>query len=136
MSDENFAGNVSGVAMKLKLLGLEQITKFKERYFSEGLKYRLECIANVLKVQGGAAVSVKDIAMQFTHSLPANEVELAQLISMLAGTVSQETLISRLPFVKDPKEEIKAVSKEKQENAERMVNSMMHGDEHTHINDV
>lgn len=133
MSDENFAGNVSGVAMKFKLLMLEQITKFKERYFAEGLRYRLECIANVLSAKGGAAIPVKDISMQFTHSLPANEVELAQTINSLSGSVSQETLISRLPFVKDPKKEIEAVNKEKQDNAERMVATMMHGDMHTNM---
>lgn len=133
MSDENFAGNVSGVAMKFKLLMLDQITKFKERYFAEGLRYRLECIANVLSAKGGAAIPVKDISMQFTHSLPANEVELAQTINSLSGSVSQETLISRLPFVKDPKKEIEAVNKEKQDNAKRMLATMMHGDMHTNM---
>ena len=135
MSDENFAGNVSGVAMKYKLLALEQITKFKERYFTEGLRYRLECINNVLVAKGGASIDVKDINIQFTRSLPANETELAQLIGMLVGTVSQETLLSLLPFVKDPAAEAKAVNDEKQANAERMVDSMMHSDMHSHLNE-
>ena len=135
MSDENFAGNVSGVAMKYKLLALEQMTKFKERYFTEGLRYRLECIANVLRAKGGAAIDVKDINIQFTHSLPANETELAQLIGSLSGTVSQETLLSLLPFVKDPAAEVKAVNDEKQANAERMVDSMMRSDMHSHLNE-
>jgi len=135
MSDENFAGNVSGVAMKYKLLALEQMTKFKERYFTEGLRYRLECIANVLRAKGGAAIDVKDINIQFTHSLPANETELAQLIGSLSGTVSQETLLSLLPFVKDPAAEVKAVNDEKQANAARMVDSMMHSDMHSHLNE-
>jgi SPP1 family phage portal protein len=136
MSDENFAGNVSGVAMKFKMLALEQMTKFKERYFAEGLRYRLECIANVIAAKGGAVIPVSDIEMQFTHSLPANELELAQLINSLSGTVSQKTLISRLPFVKDPESEINAVEKEKQANADMMLNtqkSLLHGDLHTPI---
>ena len=136
MSDENFAGNVSGVAMKFKLLALEQMTKFKERYFAEGLKYRAECIANVISAKGGAAISVKDIQLQFTHSLPANEPELAQEINSLTGHISQKTLISRLPFVKDPEEEIKAVEQEKQADAERMVKSMLKNDMDTDINDM
>lgn len=135
MSDENFAGNVSGVAMEYKILALERITKFKERYFSEGLRYRLECIANFLAAKGGALIPVKDIDMQFTHALPKDEAALAQEINSLSGRVSQETLIARLPFVKDPKAEIKAVAKEKQESAKLMVDSMFHADEHTKIND-
>lgn len=33
MSDESFGGNVSGVAMEFKLLGMENITKIKTRYY-------------------------------------------------------------------------------------------------------
>ena len=112
------------------------MTKFKERYFAEGLKYRAECIANVISAKGGAAISVKDIQLQFTHSLPANEPELAQEINSLTGHISQKTLISRLPFVKDPEEEIKAVEQEKQADAERMVKSMLKNDMDTDINDM
>lgn len=135
MSDENFAGNVSGVAMAYKLFALEQITKTKERFFAEGLRYRLECIANFIAAKGGALVPVKDIETQFTHALPKNETELAQLINSLSGIVSQETLLSRLPFVKDPAAEVKAVNEEKQANAQRMIDSMMHNDMHTHLNE-
>jgi len=135
MSDENFAGNVSGVAMRYKLLALEQITKFKERYFAEGLRYRLECINNVLVAKGNAAIDVNDINIQFTHSLPTNELEIAQLINNLTGTVSQETLVSLLPFVKDPAAEVAAATEEKQASAERVVNSMMSDDMHTHLNE-
>ena len=37
MSDESFGGNVSGVAMEFKLLGMENITKIKTRYYRKGL---------------------------------------------------------------------------------------------------
>ena len=136
MSDENFAGNVSGIAMEYKILALERITKFKERFFAEGLRYRLECIANVLAAKGGALIPVKDINVQFTHALPKDEAALAQEISSLSGKVSQETLISRLPFVKDPKEEIKKVNEEKQEAAKLVTDSMFHADGHTPINNM
>ena len=36
MSDESFGGNVSGVAMEFKLLGMENITKIKTRYYRKG----------------------------------------------------------------------------------------------------
>lgn len=35
LTDEHFAGNSSGVAMRYKLLGLEQLTRIKERWFRE-----------------------------------------------------------------------------------------------------
>lgn len=114
MSDVNFAGNVSGVAMKYKLLGLEQKTKVKERFFEEGLRYRLECIINALSVMGIGAVNVDDITIQFTRSLPANYLEEAQIINSLQGIVSNETLLARLNFVADPAEELKKVEADKE----------------------
>lgn len=35
LTDENFVGNASGIAMKYKLLGFEQLGKTKERYFKK-----------------------------------------------------------------------------------------------------
>ena len=37
LSDENFVGNASGVAMEYKLLGLEMLTKIKERNYKKGI---------------------------------------------------------------------------------------------------
>lgn len=113
MSDQNFAGNVSGVAMRYKLLALEQKTKIKQRFFEEGLQYRLECIANVLATMGAGVIDTDDITIQFTRSLPANYLEEAQIINSLQGIVSNETLLSRLAFIPDPVEELKKVEKEK-----------------------
>ena len=48
MSDESFGGNVSGVAMEFKLLGMENITKIKTRYYRKGLRKRLRIFANFL----------------------------------------------------------------------------------------
>lgn len=119
MSDESFAGNSSGVAMKYKLLNLEQITKTKERYFAEGLRYRLKCFANVLAAKGGGLIDVSAINIGFTRSLPANELELSQVVNNLTGKVPQATLLSLLPFVTDPEAAAKELADEKQESLNR-----------------
>ena len=94
MSDDNFAGNASGVTMKYKLLNLEQITKTKERYFTEGLRYRLGCLSNIIGIKG-SYIDPKLIDITFTRSLPQNELELSQVVATLDGKVPQETLLSR-----------------------------------------
>lgn len=38
MTDESFGGNVSGVAMEFKVLGMENITKIKTRYYKRTSK--------------------------------------------------------------------------------------------------
>lgn len=119
MSDQNFAGNVSGVAMKYKLLALEQLAKVKQRFFTEGLRYRLECISNFLRFKTTTSINVGEIDISFRRSLPANEIEQAQMVSMLNGIVPQEYLLSQIDFVSDPKKAMELIEEEKQAAEER-----------------
>ena len=116
MTDENFSGNASGVAMRYKLLGFEQVTKIKERYFTDGLKKRLRLFANIMAAKGMPKIDPDAVEITFTRSLPVNEPELAQVVSTLNGIVSEETLLGLLPFVKDPAGEQKKLKAEQQEN--------------------
>ena len=115
LTDENFAGNSSGVAMKYKLLGLEQLAQTKEEYYRIGLKERIKLYANILNIKM-ISIDVDNIEMTFVRSLPVNELEIAQLITNLQNTVSQETLLSLLPFIEDVKAEIERVEEQKQNN--------------------
>lgn len=118
LTDENFASNASGVAMKYKLLGLEQLAKNKERYFVQGLRERLKLFANILKVKG-KAVDVSDVTITMTRNLPANDLETAQMISQLVNMVSNETLITQLSFVEDAAEETGKVDEQKEKDVKR-----------------
>lgn len=115
MSDESFGGNASGVAMRYKLLGFEQITKIKERYFREGIKERLKLLCSWLDFTERAHIDPQEISIQFTRALPVNEAEQAQLVSELRDVVPLETLLGQLPFVDDP--EAAAAEVRAQQNA-------------------
>jgi SPP1 family phage portal protein len=130
LTDKNFAANASGVAMKYKLLGLEQLAIIKERYFKKGLRKRLELFANVLRVKG-KAVDVSDVTITMTRNLPANDMEAAQMIATLRDMVSNQTLIGQLSFVDDPATENQIVEEEKERSAARMAREfgMPMGDE-------
>lgn len=95
LTDEQFAGNSSGVAMKFKLLGLEQLTKIKERWFREGLRARLRGYAHFLNCRGEAMLDADRVRMRFTRALPVNELEAAQTLRALAGILSAEELERR-----------------------------------------
>jgi SPP1 family phage portal protein len=118
LTDENFAANASGVAMKYKLFGLEQLAKVKERYFIQGLRERLKIFANVLKIKA-QAVGVSDVKITMTRSLPSNDLEVAQMITNLSSNVSNKTLISQLSFIEDAEAEDKAVEAQKDVEIER-----------------
>ena len=103
--------------MAYKLLGFELMTKTKERFFKEGLRYRLKLIANVLSAHN-TVIDTDGIEIVMSRTLPQNTAELADTVSALSGLVSQETLLSQLPFVEDPAEEIKKLRKENQKALE------------------
>ena len=118
LTDENFGNNLSGVAIKYKLLGFEQFTKNKERYYAKTLKQRFAIYNQFLVTKNAMKpVAVHEIDVMFKHNLPANDLETAQIISLLEDIASDETLLRELAFVNDAKEEVKFA---KVERIERM----------------
>lgn len=64
-------------------------------------------------------IDIKAIKPTFTRALPKNLLEISQITVNLWGKVSRKTLLSQIPFVEDPGEELKAVEKEETEAFER-----------------
>jgi len=117
MSDENFVGNASGVAIRYKLLGFEQSITNKERYFEKGLLERLELYNNYLiSLSKMKAVPKYEIDVVFKRNLPQNDLEISQMVNNLTGLVDDETLVSQISFVDDAG---KVVKKNKEEEDEK-----------------
>lgn len=115
MSDEAFGGNVSGVAMEYKLLGMENITKIKTRYYKKGLRKRLRLFASWLSRSKALTVDTTGIKITMTRALPKNLLEISQIVANLWGKVSKKTLYSQIPFIENVDDELAAVEKETQE---------------------
>lgn len=113
MSDENFVGNSSGVAIRYKLLAFEQNVKNKERYMEKGLMERFKLYNNFLtKSSKMQDVPIEEVDAVFTRNLPSNDYEISQMINNLADFLSKETLVSQLSFIKDASEEVDLKEKE------------------------
>lgn len=97
LTDENFAANASGVAMKYKLMGLETATSKKERAFKKALQRRLELICNIFSIMG-RDYDYRELQITFTRNIPANLVEMADVVSKIGNLLSEETQISMLPI--------------------------------------
>ena len=105
MSDEQFAGNASGQALKLKLLTMNLLVKNKMRRMELGLRERFALYNRWLAVMGEMKpVSGGDVDVVFTLSQPVNEAETVELVNRLRGLVDDQTLLSQLWFVRDPAE--------------------------------
>ena len=119
LTDEQFAGNVSGVAMRFKLLGLEQLTKIKERWFREGLRTRLRLFCAFLARKGTAALNAEKVQITFSRSLPVNDLEIAQTLATYQGMVPEKLLLAQVPFVEDAEAAGKLLNRERTEAAGR-----------------
>ncbi len=123
MSDKDFAGNASGVAMRYKLLGFEQLTKIKERYFKETIRKRLRMLCTYCEKTSKGKIDPDSINIKFSRALPVNETEIAQMVSELNGLVPDDVLLSLLPFIDDPKAAAEQMAKLKQESQAAMFNT-------------
>lgn len=117
MSDENFASNASGIAIKFKTLGTENIVAIKERKFKRGLQQRFKLISQIVGLLDGD-FNWGDIEIVFTRNIPSNVVEIAQMVSMLKDIVSDETLLAQIPFVEDVMSELERLEEQKEKAKE------------------
>lgn len=109
--DEQFAGNLSGVAMKFKLFALESKCTTAERKFTAALRQQFKILTSAW-AKKGIAVDYKDIWFQFKRNFPLNLLDEAQTSATLKGLVSEQTRLSLLSFIDDPQWEIEQMEKE------------------------
>lgn len=117
MNDENFAGNISGEAMKYKLFGLLQLMSIKSRYMTKGLRQRLQLVANMINLKG-ENIDVSGAKIKIKPNLPINTSDIIDQIVKAIDILPLETLLSWLPDIDDPQEEISKLIEQKKQNIE------------------
>lgn len=115
MSDENFMAQ-SGVAIKYKLVGFENMASSIVTNFTKAIQRRIELICNILHLKASDTVW-RDVNINFVRNLPQDLTETINLVNSLKGTVSDATLLSQIPFVTDVQAEIEAVREQKEKEA-------------------
>ena len=133
MNDEKFAGNSSGVALKLKLLALNLLVKNKMLAMEDGLKKRWKLYNNWLSTAGRMSepVSIDDVDVVFTVCMPIDEQQIVNIVCELknSGLVDDQTLLSLLWFVKDPAEALENMKQQKRENQKEYLDSFANNDD-------
>ena len=111
-TDEKFASNQSGVAMRYKLIGFENLRADKEIYFKQALHRRWQIVS--LYPAQKFDLKRDDIVINMFANLPSNvelDLEIAELYN--AGGISKKTMLENLQIVKDVDEELKRMEDEK-----------------------
>lgn len=117
MSDQEFASNASGIAIKFKLLGTENLVSIKERKFKRGLQQRFELMSMINSVLR-EGFDWRGIDINFTRNIPSNNTEIADMVNTLKDIVSEQTLLAQIPFVDDVQTELEKLKQEREENKE------------------
>ena len=118
LTDENFVGNASGIAMKYKLLGFEQLGKTKERYFKQGLRQRLRLMSNIENIRA-KNIDSSNIDITMKRSLPVDDELLARIAQETEGFISWETRVKRFDGEIDIEEERKRLDEENKKKVEQ-----------------
>jgi SPP1 family phage portal protein len=104
LSDENFAGNLSGVAIRFKLFGLETKCIIKERKMEKAIRELFRILVAPLRVLTGKEPDAINLTIEFTRNVPNNLTEIVDTVTKLDGKVDKETLLALLPFIDNPSE--------------------------------
>lgn len=105
MSDQNFVGNSSGVAMAYKLMGSDQERVITETLYKRGINRRLRLLCNYWNYLSNSKVKfdatdqsnnpANNVTIKFTPNLPKNEQEIINnLVSLYdTGEISSQTFL-------------------------------------------
>ena len=88
-------------------MGFNNIASNVEAQFRKAVLKRIELLNNVLSLTDTDSV---DVQVDFTHNLPTNISDTVEMVNSLRGLVSDETLISQLPFIDDVEVELQKVA--------------------------
>lgn len=111
MTDESFSQNLSGVAIRYKLMPLENKCITLERKMTAALRQQFKVLATAW-AKKGIALDYTNIFFQFKRNLPVNLLDEAQSTAQLKGLVSERTRLSQLAFVDDVDWELEEMAKD------------------------
>jgi SPP1 family phage portal protein len=111
MTDEQFASNLSGVAIRYKLMALETKCITMERKITAALRQQFKVLCTAWAKKGISA-DYTDIHFEFKRNLPVNIKDEAEATSLLRGQVSERTRLALLSFVGNVAGEIEEMAKD------------------------
>ncbi|MBA4507934.1 phage portal protein [Clostridium sporogenes] len=110
--NEKMQSNLSSLALRARLIALEEKCKLNQKAIADCIKTRLKFLFIYLKVIKNIEYDFRDIKIKFTPNIPQDDLMTAQVISQLGDKLSTETGLSLLSFIENPKNELKKIKDE------------------------
>lgn len=113
LTDETFAGNLSGIAIKYKLFGIEELSAEKEKYWKSAERKKLKLMTEYINTRNGTKYDWREVKISFDRSQIANLFEISQIMNNLRDLLSQKTIIELFPEVDNAQEELDRLNEER-----------------------
>lgn len=117
LSDESFAGNLSGIAIKYKLIGVEELSIMKENRFRSAQTKLLRIITEYLNTRMNKNWDPDTVDQKYERNFIENTSDIIEDVKNLDSIVSRKTQLEMLPnsVVEDAMEEMQQIRKEELE---------------------
>lgn len=114
LSDESFAGNLTGVAIKYKLIGLEELAIMKQNAMDASQKKLVSLVTDYINLKYNKDFDPKKVVLKYERNLITNDAELIDNAAKLENITSHETQLSVLPsaIVQNAKDELDRIQQE------------------------
>ena len=117
-TSDQFGTQITGIAMRIKTMALENKSITMERKFVSALRYEMKVLFSAWATRYGFAEDdYLKVFFDFKRNLPANLLDEAQTTLALMGTVSEETRLAQLSFVDNVQYELEKLAEEKEAQA-------------------
>lgn len=110
--NEKMQSNTSSLALRSRLISLEEKCKLNQKALVNCIKIRLKFLFKYLNMTKNIEYDYRDIKIKFTPNIPQDDLMSAQIINLLGDKLSTETGLSLLSFIENPKNETKRLSSE------------------------
>ena len=114
LTDENFSGNLTGVAIRYKLTGLEELAIMKENNFRAAQHKMIKIITDYLYMMTNRQYDPETVEQKYERNFVDNDTEIIENVTKLEGIVSKETQLNMLPqkVVDDAQDELEKIRQE------------------------
>lgn len=105
LEDDRFNAQQSGVALRYKLLGLDQIRSIKESFYTRSLRKRYRLIENIHDGLSDTKITADDLTFTFHENIPEDVWAEVERYVTIGGKVSETTLMELASFIDNADDE-------------------------------
>nr|DAM15888.1 MAG TPA: portal protein [Caudoviricetes sp.] len=120
--NEKLQSNLSGVALRSRLIALENKCSLQTKAHKNIVKNRIRFLFLYLDLKKNKKYDYKDVKAIYTPNVPSDDLSTAQMLAQIPeGTISKDTSRALFSFVNNKVVEAEKVKKEQEKESEKEV---------------